>query len=327
MEAEAAAALEHVQTTDIAGDETFTATPGCRYYEERFPEVEQLVMVTVNSIAEMGAYVSLLEYGGLEGMILLSELSRRRFRSITKLIRVGKTEVVVVLRVDPLKGYIDLSKRRVSPDDIIKCEQRYNKAKQVHSIIRNVADATGKTMEELNQMITWPLYKKYGHAFDAFQVAVSDSASMFEVLNIPADVLDILMQNIRRRLTPQALRLRADIEVTCFAYEGIDAIRDALRAGEACGTAEEPIKIKLVAPPLFVMITQSLERERGLALLNHAIDAIRTKILSSGGELNVKTMPAATTERDDRTLASLMEKMELENIEVDGDDDNDEVPA
>lgn len=43
----------------------------------------------VKSIAEMGAYVSLLEYNGIEGMILLSELSRRRIRSITKLIKVG----------------------------------------------------------------------------------------------------------------------------------------------------------------------------------------------------------------------------------------------
>ena len=47
-------------------------------------------------------------------MILLSELSRRRIRSIQKLIRVGRNEVVVVLRVDKEKGYIDLSKRRVS---------------------------------------------------------------------------------------------------------------------------------------------------------------------------------------------------------------------
>lgn len=46
-------------------------------------------MVQVKSIAEMGAYVSLLEYNGIEGMILLSELSRRRIRSITKLIKVG----------------------------------------------------------------------------------------------------------------------------------------------------------------------------------------------------------------------------------------------
>jgi translation initiation factor 2 subunit 1 len=57
-------------------------------------------------------------------MILLSELSRRRIRSINKLIRVGKNECVCVLRVDEGKGYIDLSKRRVAAEDIAKCEKK-----------------------------------------------------------------------------------------------------------------------------------------------------------------------------------------------------------
>ena len=59
----------------------------CRFYEDEFPEVESLVMVNVRHIAEMGAYVSLLEYNNIEGMILLSELSRRRIRSINKVRR------------------------------------------------------------------------------------------------------------------------------------------------------------------------------------------------------------------------------------------------
>ena len=55
----------------------------------------------------MGAYVSLLEYNNIEGMILLSELSRRRIRSIGKLLKVGRQEPVMVLRVDKEKGYIE----------------------------------------------------------------------------------------------------------------------------------------------------------------------------------------------------------------------------
>jgi translation initiation factor 2 subunit 1 len=65
---------------------------------------------SVQQIAEMGAYVKLLEYDNIDGMILLSELSRRRIRSIQKLIRVGRNEVVVVLRVDKEKGM-----RHISP--------------------------------------------------------------------------------------------------------------------------------------------------------------------------------------------------------------------
>merc|ERR1719243_187027 len=122
-------------------------------YEEKYPEVDEVVMVQVKSIAEMGAYVSLLEYDNIDGMILLSELSRRRIRSINKLIRVNRNEVVMVLRVDKEKGYIDLSKRRVSAEDVAKCEERYNKAKAVHRVMRHVADRQGKRLEELYEMV------------------------------------------------------------------------------------------------------------------------------------------------------------------------------
>jgi len=138
----------------------------------------------------MGAYVKLLEYDNIDGMILLSELSRRRIRSIQKLIRVGRNEVVVVLRVDKEKGisgkhglfaqrkliasgYIDLSKRRVSPEDIVKCEERFNKGKMVASIMRHVAEKTKTPMETLYQDIGWPLNKKYGHAVDAFKLSIT----------------------------------------------------------------------------------------------------------------------------------------------------------
>lgn len=70
-------------------------------------------------------------------------------------------------------GYIDLSKRRVDPEDVVKCEERYNKAKAVHSVLRHAAEVHQKKLEDLYREIGWPLYKKYGHAYDAFKVALS----------------------------------------------------------------------------------------------------------------------------------------------------------
>merc|ERR1712137_131419 len=89
-----------------------------RFYERDFPEVEEIVVVQVKRIVDMGAYVHLLEYGNSEGMMLLSELSKRRIRSVAKLLKVGRTEVCMVLRADHEKGYVDLSKRRVEADDL-----------------------------------------------------------------------------------------------------------------------------------------------------------------------------------------------------------------
>jgi translation initiation factor 2 subunit 1 len=45
-------------------------------------------------------------------------------------------------------------------------------------------------------------------------------------------VQEALLKNIKRRMTPQPLKIRADVELTCFAYDGVERIRDAMRAAQ-----------------------------------------------------------------------------------------------
>ncbi|KAI9348453.1 eukaryotic translation initiation factor 2 alpha subunit-domain-containing protein [Zopfochytrium polystomum] len=290
-------------------------------YESRFPEVDDLVMVNVRQIAEMGAYVHLMEYNNIEGMILLSELSRRRIRSIQKIIRVGKNEVAVVMRVDKEKGYIDLSKRRVSNEDVKKCEEKYNKSKSVHSIMRHVAERLGLNLEDLYTTVGWPLYKKYGHAYDGFKLAVYEPDVVFQGIDVSEDIRSELVANIRRRMTPQAVKIRADIEVTCYGYEGIDAIKAALSAGELLSTAEVPIKITLVAPPLYVMQTNAMDKAIGIAQMEKAIARIDEVIRGHSGNLNIKMKPRAVSETDDLELEKMIDEADRMNRDVDGDDD------
>ena len=49
--------------------------------------------------------------------------------------KINQVSLILILS----SGYIDLSKRRVSPEDILKCEHRYVKSKTVASILRHVA--------------------------------------------------------------------------------------------------------------------------------------------------------------------------------------------
>ncbi|KAL6049116.1 Eukaryotic translation initiation factor 2 subunit alpha [Balamuthia mandrillaris] len=310
----------------------------CRMYEEEYPEVDQLVMVRVNRISTIGAFVSLLEYGNKEGIILLSELSRRRMRSVNKHIRVGKQEVLQVLRVDKEKGYIDLSKKNLKEEDIAECTQKFMKSKTVHSIMAHVADtqevpegAAPKTMEELYAQLGWPLYRKYGHAYDAFKKAarcipipisisipipflllfssfvllvwfayclilqsgsflysVCSGEDIFEGLEVDEILKDTLLKAIQHRLGSQPVKVQADIQVTCFSYEGIDAIKPALRAGQEC-SSESPIKVQLVCSPEYILVTSSTDHERGISSLETAIEAIRAEIKKHGGDCVVKT--------------------------------------
>ena len=76
---------------------------------------------------------------------------------------------------------------------------------------------------------------------------------------------------------------RADFQCSCYTYEGIDAVKEALRAGAvnpqlcqlnniinsgiAAGNPEIPIRINLIAPPVYVMTCSTPDKADGLAVL------------------------------------------------------------
>ncbi|KAI9493458.1 eukaryotic translation initiation factor 2 alpha subunit-domain-containing protein [Zychaea mexicana] len=294
----------------------------CRMYENELPKVDDVVMVNVRQIADMGAYVKLLEYGDREGMILLSELSRRRIRSVQKLIRVGRNEVVVVLRVDEEKGYIDLSKRRVTPEDIAKCEERFNKSKAVHSILRHVAEKHDIALKELYESIGWPLYKKFGHAYDAFKLAITDSTPVFEGMDISPEIMNELVSNIKRRMTPQPVKIRAQLDLRCTGIDGVNAIKSALTAGEAVSTESVPIKVTYLAAPFYVVTADALDKTTGFEVMELAINAIKDTLEShKWSRFKVEKEAKLVSETDDRDFAALMAQAEKENELVSGDED------
>jgi translation initiation factor 2 subunit 1 len=257
----------------------------------------------------------------------------------------------------------------VSLEDVKKCEEKYNKSKSVHSILRHTAQTEHVSLDQLYTEFAWPLYRKFPHAYDALEMIakqerdrVSELASnpnltpeqlndalsqrWLNELNIDPKLRDAylrdilsnlayvnqllaameprvrnaLLQNVKNRLTPQITKIRCDLEVSCFKYEGIDAIQAALRAGEACGTKDTPISIKLVAPPLYVIMCNTLEITKGIELLKKARDTIRDVIRSRGGEMNVKVEPRAVNARDEKQLAETFEALEKQNAEVAGDE-------
>lgn len=122
------------------------------------------------------------------GMITTSEFTTARLKNITKVIKEGKQETVIVLRVDKDKGwdfsrlhwliewdilgYIDLSKKKVNAEEMKEFEDQYGKAKTVHTILRTVADKVNLDLEKIYAYGGWPLYTKFGHAYDAFKISL-----------------------------------------------------------------------------------------------------------------------------------------------------------
>ena len=45
----------------------------------------------------------------------------------------------------------------------------------VHGIMRHVAETTGASLDDLYTQVAWPLYRLYGHAYEAFRGMVTEA--------------------------------------------------------------------------------------------------------------------------------------------------------
>jgi len=131
--------------------------------------------VIIKDIKDLGAYVELLEYDNIEGFIMLSQVTNKRVKSVYKFLKIGKQEMMEVLRVDEDKMCIDLTKKNVKPELQDAAVKRFKKAKQVHAIMKQAAVKLQTPAEELYEQFGWDLYEKCGfdHAYDAFRVAMT----------------------------------------------------------------------------------------------------------------------------------------------------------
>ncbi len=284
-----------------------------RFYRERYPCIGEVVMVKVIKIEDVGAYVKLLEYDNVNALILRSEFSRKRVRSVKRLIKEGSIEAVSVLRVDEDKGYIDLSKASVTPEDAARAEEKYTRNRLVHSMLVNVAMAANIPIEEVYQTVCWPLSDRFGHAYDAFQMLANSGADVLSHLTVSEEVKTHMCNIVCRRMAKPTVKVRADVDVMCYTEAGIDAIREALQC------VEESVHVRLIAPPRFVMTLETLDHEAGLATLKRAVAAVDARINALGGKMDVKSSPVVVTSTDEMQLASAMEAAARENAEIDGD--------
>jgi len=260
------------------------------FYERRVPEKDELVMCKIVSIDEMGVICSLLEYNNLEGFLPLSEISRKRIRSVLRHVREGQKQVLQVLRVDNERKFTDLSKKYITPGEREAGTEKYNKGKTVHSISKFLAEKQGMDLEEMKKVIIYPLYQKYSHPFDAFRLLSLKDVDIYEGIEVETALKQELVNIVKKRMAVHPVKIGADIQITCYSDEGIDEIKKALKKGLEEGK-DDDVKIQLISSPSYSIWLITIDDKYGKQVITRVINVIKETINQSNGSLSLLKEP------------------------------------
>src|SRR3989344_6887421 len=101
-------------------------------------------------------------------MINISEVSPGRIRNLRDFVTEGKKIVCKVLRIDRLKGHIDLSLRRVNQAQRINKNKEYKNEIKALRILESSSKILKKNEKEV-ESIGYRLIEQYGSLYRAFE--------------------------------------------------------------------------------------------------------------------------------------------------------------
>src|SRR3989344_5879927 len=119
--------------------------------KQGFPEEDEIVICTVKTILNSAVFAHLDEYGR-DGMINISEVSPGRIRNLRDFVTEGKKIVCKVLRIDRLKGHIDLSLRSVNQAQRINKNKEYKNEIKALRILESASKILKKSEKEVEAM-------------------------------------------------------------------------------------------------------------------------------------------------------------------------------
>ncbi|MCK4424687.1 translation initiation factor IF-2 subunit alpha [Candidatus Bathyarchaeota archaeon] len=248
-----------------------------------WPEVGDLVLATVDTVTDYGAYVKLDEYDK-EGLLHISEISSSWVRNIRNFVREGQKIVLKVLRVSVEKGHIDLSLRRVTKREKIEKIMSWKKERKAETLLRSVSEKTGLPLDEIQEKAGALIEKEYG-LYEGFEKAVKEGAEAFTKIGVPEELATVLAKVAKEKIRLPMVKVKGIVELRCVKPDGVKVIKEAfLNAKKAERSREADLRFYVVAAPRYC-IEVSAENYKGAeAVLQRVAENIVSNVVKAGGQ-------------------------------------------
>jgi len=252
-------------------------------HKPEWPEGGDLVIATIENVADYGAYAKLDEYNK-RGLLHVSEISSSWIRNIRDFVREGQKVVLKVLRVDLEKGHIDLSLRRVTKREKIEKIKAWKQDRKAETLLRNVAEKLGLPTEEVYAKAGAFIEENYG-LYEGFEKAVREGPEALTKIGVPEDLAKIFATVAEERIHMKTVKVKGAIEIRCMKPNGVKLVKDAfLNARKAEKTKDADVRFYVIAAPKYSVEVSAENYKRAEEILQKVSQSVVSNIVRAGGK-------------------------------------------
>ncbi len=246
-----------------------------------WPEIGDLVIATIETVTDYGAYAKLDEYNK-RGLLHVSEISSSWIRNIRDFVRENQKMVLKVLRVDVEKGHIDLSLRRVTKRERTEKNKSFKKDRKAEALLRGVAEKAGLPTEEVYQKAGALLEEKYG-LYEGFEKVVKEGPEVLTKLGVPEDLAKSFAEVAEERIRVKMVKVRGVIEVRCMKPNGVKCIQDAFISAKKEKPRDAKVDFYVIAAPKYSVEVSAENWKRAEEVLQKVSETVVANVSKDGG--------------------------------------------
>ena len=249
----------------------------------QWPEVGDLVIATIESVTDYGAYVNLDEYNK-RGLLHVSEISSSWIRNIRDFVREGQKVVLKVTRVKLEKGHIDLSLRRVTKRAKIEKIRQWKQDRKAEALLRGVAEKAGLPHEEVYEKVGALLEEKYG-LYDGFEKLAKEGPEVLTKMGVPENLAKAFAEVAEERIRVKMVKVKGTLELRCMKPNGVKIIKDSiLSAKKKEKTKDTRVRFFVVAAPKYGVEVLAENYKRAEEVLQKVSQSVVSTIAKAGGQ-------------------------------------------
>lgn len=235
--------------------------------KRNLPENGDLVVVTIKDVKNFGATVRLDEYEGREGFIHIAEVATGWVKHIRDHLREGQRSVCKVLNVDPERGYIDLSLKRVNAHQKREKISQWKNEQKSSKLLELAAEQLGMTVDQCEEEFGGFMREKYGTLYEGFEEAAAEGEEW-----LPEKYgkwKKVIVQIAKENVVPPFVKIGGYIESYSLAPDGMDRIKESLESGMV-----EGVEIQYAGAPRYRIAVRSTDYKSAEETLKKSVQAI-----------------------------------------------------
>jgi translation initiation factor 2 subunit 1 len=253
--------------------------------QKEYPDEGEFVIGTVNKVQSYGAFVTLDEYNDREGFIHIAEIASGWVKRIRNHIKEKQKVVCKVMHIDPTKGHIDLSLKRVNEHQKRAKIKEWKINQKASRLLSMLSEELNISIKECYKEFVEDLIQKYGSLYEAFEETAYDPDNL-ETEGFKGSWIDAFKRIALENIPIQYVDIKGYLDIRSWSDKGINYIRDALLEAEKSEYEDVTIEVHYIGAPHYSIMVKAPDYKIAEDELKKAVGRIEQAIKDHNGEVH-----------------------------------------